>query len=100
MNSNAISQFKTVNHADMKLMLNHYGQDNSLVNAIFFLHTAVFKKDLDKDVAGDTSRNFAKLLLALVQVTFTVSCLKGEIRTKTQSPLNQTFIIPHLTFCS
>lgn len=28
----------------------------------------VFKKDLEKDVAGDTSGNFAKLLLALVQV--------------------------------
>uniref|UniRef100_A0A3B4AGJ5 Annexin n=1 Tax=Periophthalmus magnuspinnatus TaxID=409849 RepID=A0A3B4AGJ5_9GOBI len=27
----------------------------------------VFKKELDKDVAGDTSGNFAKLLLALVQ---------------------------------
>uniref|UniRef100_A0A665TUF2 Annexin n=1 Tax=Echeneis naucrates TaxID=173247 RepID=A0A665TUF2_ECHNA len=27
----------------------------------------MFKKDLDKDVAGDTSGNFAKLLLALVQ---------------------------------
>lgn len=27
----------------------------------------LFKKDLDKDVAGDTSGNFAKLLLALVQ---------------------------------
>lgn len=30
--------------------------------------SAVFKKDLEKDVAGDTSGNFAKLLLALVQV--------------------------------
>lgn len=29
---------------------------------------AVFKKDLEKDVAGDTSGNFAKLLLALVAV--------------------------------
>lgn len=29
----------------------------------------VFKKELDKDVAGDTSGNFAKLLLALVQVS-------------------------------
>lgn len=28
----------------------------------------MFKKDLDKDIAGDTSGNFAKLLLALVQV--------------------------------
>lgn len=28
----------------------------------------VFKKELEKDVAGDTSGNFAKLLLALVQV--------------------------------
>lgn len=31
-------------------------------------HLTVFKKDLDKDVADDTSGNFAKLLLALVQV--------------------------------
>lgn len=30
----------------------------------------VFKNELDKDVAGDTSGNFAKLLLALVQVSF------------------------------
>lgn len=30
----------------------------------------VFKKELEKDVAGDTSGNFAKLLLALVQVRF------------------------------
>lgn len=29
---------------------------------------AVFKKELEKDVAGDTSGDFAKLLLALVQV--------------------------------
>lgn len=28
----------------------------------------VFKKDLEKDVAGDTSGDFAKLLLALVAV--------------------------------
>lgn len=32
------------------------------------LLSAVFRKELDKDVAGDTSGNFAKLLLALVQV--------------------------------
>lgn len=30
--------------------------------------SAVFKKELEKDVAGDTSGNFAKLLLALLQV--------------------------------
>lgn len=29
---------------------------------------SVFKKELDKDITGDTSGNFAKLLLALVQV--------------------------------
>lgn len=34
----------------------------------------VFKKELDKDVAGDTSGNFAKLLLALVQVSFISVC--------------------------
>ncbi|KAG7521612.1 annexin A2-like [Solea senegalensis] len=31
------------------------------------VYKELFKKDLDKDVAGDTSGNFAKLLLALVQ---------------------------------
>ena len=37
---------------------------------------SVFKKELEKDVAGDTSGNFAKLLLALVQVSCViyVSC--------------------------
>ena len=35
----------------------------------------MFKKDLDKDVKGDTSGNFAKLLLALVQVRFDIACL-------------------------
>lgn len=30
--------------------------------------SAAFKKELEKDVAGDTSGDFAKLLLALVQV--------------------------------
>lgn len=30
--------------------------------------SSVFKKELDKDIAGDTSGDFAKLLLALVQV--------------------------------
>lgn len=35
----------------------------------------MFKKDLDKDVAGDTSGNFAKLLLALVQVSLVTACL-------------------------
>lgn len=28
----------------------------------------MFKKELEKDIAGDTSGDFAKLLLALVQV--------------------------------
>uniref|UniRef100_A0A3P8QEW3 Annexin n=1 Tax=Astatotilapia calliptera TaxID=8154 RepID=A0A3P8QEW3_ASTCA len=32
------------------------------------VYKELFKKELDKDVAGDTSGNFAKLLLALVQV--------------------------------
>lgn len=36
------------------------------------LCVAVFKKDLEKDVAGDTSGNFAKLLLALVEVSKTL----------------------------
>lgn len=31
------------------------------------VYKELFKKDLDKDVAGDTSGNFAKLLLALIQ---------------------------------
>ncbi|XP_054881124.1 annexin A2-like [Poeciliopsis prolifica] len=32
-----------------------------------YLVSAVFKKELEKDISGDTSGNFAKLLLALVQ---------------------------------
>lgn len=47
---------------------------------MFYLHTVfhhhlmllslseVFKKELEKDVAGDTSGSFAKLLMALLQV--------------------------------
>lgn len=38
---------------------------------LFYLST-VFKKELEKDVAGDTSGDFAKLLLALVQVKHNV----------------------------
>lgn len=34
---------------------------------------SVFKKDLEKDIAGDTSGNFAKLLLALFQVASTLT---------------------------
>lgn len=34
---------------------------------------SVFRKELDKDIAGDTSGNFAKLLLALVQVASTLT---------------------------
>ncbi|KAM3609817.1 uncharacterized protein V6R79_020700 [Siganus canaliculatus] len=40
--------------------------NNELVE-IKKVYKDLFKKDLDKDVAGDTSGNFAKLLLALVQ---------------------------------
>ncbi|XP_041650525.1 annexin A2-A-like [Cheilinus undulatus] len=40
--------------------------NNELVE-IKKVYKELFKKDLDKDVAGDTSGNFAKLLLALVQ---------------------------------
>lgn len=39
---------------------------------VYVFVCAVFKKDLEKDVAGDTSGDFAKLLLALVAVR---SCL-------------------------
>uniref|UniRef100_A0A671Y726 Annexin n=1 Tax=Sparus aurata TaxID=8175 RepID=A0A671Y726_SPAAU len=39
------------------------------------VYKELFKKDLDKDVAGDTSGNFAKLLLALVQVSLVTACL-------------------------
>lgn len=39
------------------------------------LFPTVFKKELEKDVAGDTSGNFAKLLLALVQVRSVSACL-------------------------
>lgn len=40
---------------------------NVVFSCVVFV-SEVFKKDLEKDVAGDTSGNFAKLLLALVQV--------------------------------
>ena len=40
-------------------------QSSVLMNLGVF---SVFKKELEKDVAGDTSGDFAKLLLALVQV--------------------------------
>uniref|UniRef100_A0AAQ4QVG0 Annexin n=1 Tax=Gasterosteus aculeatus aculeatus TaxID=481459 RepID=A0AAQ4QVG0_GASAC len=40
--------------------------NNELVE-IKKVYMELFKKDLEKDVAGDTSGNFAKLLLALVQ---------------------------------
>lgn len=40
----------------------------------------VFKKDLHKDVAGDTSGNFAKLLLALVEVRGCVPACVSDSR--------------------
>lgn len=42
-------------------------RSNSELVEIKKVYKDLFKKDLDKDVAGDTSGNFAKLLLALVQ---------------------------------
>uniref|UniRef100_A0A8D3CKR2 Annexin n=1 Tax=Scophthalmus maximus TaxID=52904 RepID=A0A8D3CKR2_SCOMX len=39
------------------------------------VYKELFKKELEKDVAGDTSGNFAKLLLALVQVRSVSVCL-------------------------
>lgn len=42
-------------------------RSNEEMVAIKKAYREVFKKELDKDVAGDTSGNFAKLLLALVQ---------------------------------
>lgn len=39
-----------------------------VIVTVVFIFCEVFKKELEKDVAGDTSGNFAKLLLALVQV--------------------------------
>lgn len=40
---------------------------NINLNQPFFL-VIVFKKDLEKDVAGDTSGDFCRLLLSLVEV--------------------------------
>uniref|UniRef100_A0A8C5GTA8 Annexin n=1 Tax=Gouania willdenowi TaxID=441366 RepID=A0A8C5GTA8_GOUWI len=42
-------------------------RSNAELVEIKSVYKELFKKDLDKDVAGDTSGNFAKLLLALVQ---------------------------------
>ncbi|XP_061139516.1 annexin A2a [Syngnathus typhle] len=42
-------------------------RSNAELQEIKKVYKELFKKDLDKDVAGDTSGNFAKLLLALVQ---------------------------------
>ncbi|XP_061532674.1 annexin A2-like [Phycodurus eques] len=42
-------------------------RSNSELQEIKQVYKELFKKDLDKDVADDTSGNFAKLLLALVQ---------------------------------
>uniref|UniRef100_A0AAQ6AGG0 Annexin n=1 Tax=Amphiprion ocellaris TaxID=80972 RepID=A0AAQ6AGG0_AMPOC len=42
-------------------------RNNEELMAIKKVYKEMFKKELDKDVAGDTSGNFAKLLLALVQ---------------------------------
>ncbi|XP_054633334.1 annexin A2a [Dunckerocampus dactyliophorus] len=42
-------------------------RSNSELQEIKQVYQELFKKDLEKDVAGDTSGNFAKLLLALVQ---------------------------------
>nr|XP_057931234.1 annexin A2a [Doryrhamphus excisus]XP_057931235.1 annexin A2a [Doryrhamphus excisus] len=42
-------------------------RSNSELQEIKQVYQELFKKDLEKDVAGDTSGNFAKLLLALVK---------------------------------
>ncbi|XP_077566533.1 annexin A2-like [Stigmatopora nigra] len=42
-------------------------RSNSELQEIKQVYKDLFNKDLDKDVAGDTSGNFAKLLLALVE---------------------------------
>ena len=39
-----------------------------MIEFLSLFRFAVFKKELEKDVSGDTSGDFAKLLLALVQV--------------------------------
>uniref|UniRef100_A0A674NIA4 Annexin n=1 Tax=Takifugu rubripes TaxID=31033 RepID=A0A674NIA4_TAKRU len=46
------------------------------------VYKELFKKELDKDVAGDTSGNFAKLLLALVQVSFFSALYQAGIGVK------------------
>uniref|UniRef100_A0AAQ5X609 Annexin n=1 Tax=Amphiprion ocellaris TaxID=80972 RepID=A0AAQ5X609_AMPOC len=45
-------------------------RNNEELMAIKKVYKEMFKKELDKDVAGDTSGNFAKLLLALVQLLY------------------------------
>ncbi|XP_003969639.1 annexin A2-B-like [Takifugu rubripes] len=42
-------------------------RNNEELTEIKKFYREMFKKELDKDIAGDTSGNFAKLLLALVQ---------------------------------
>lgn len=46
----------------------------------------MFKKELDKDIAGDTSGNFAKLLLALVQVASTLTSHSSLTATRCWNP--------------
>lgn len=60
------------------------------------LSLVVFKKELEKDVAGDTSGNFAKLLLALVQVSLVTLVCMIHITIAAQSKL--TWVICFLLF--
>uniref|UniRef100_A0A8C9Z3Y2 Annexin n=1 Tax=Sander lucioperca TaxID=283035 RepID=A0A8C9Z3Y2_SANLU len=46
------------------------------------VYKELFKKELEKDVAGDTSGNFAKLLLALVQVRFVSALFEAGVMIK------------------
>lgn len=52
---------------------------------------SVFKKELDKDITGDTSGNFAKLLLALVQVASMLTHANTTVERKSKCYSSHTY---------
>uniref|UniRef100_A0A8C6NLU4 Annexin n=1 Tax=Nothobranchius furzeri TaxID=105023 RepID=A0A8C6NLU4_NOTFU len=63
------------------------------------VYREMFKKELDKDIAGDTSGDFAKLLLALVQVpseprykSYSPYDMKESIRKEVKGDLEKSFL--------
>ncbi|KAK1891464.1 Annexin A2 [Dissostichus eleginoides] len=55
------------------------------------VYREMFKKELDKEVAGDTSGDFAKLLLALVQ-SYSPYDMKESIRKEVKGDLEKSFL--------